>query len=242
MFFPNLMNIKSTDLVLEIGPGAYPFWRSDCLADKFDPNDEGVDLKQFGGKKMDVSGKPLFKIVDDKLPFKDKSFDYIICSHVLEHVPYQSLPNLLSEMERVGKRIYLEFPTLTYDYIYDFNVHENFMDIVGDEIICLPKSRSGIAKVNLYTEFMMNLRMSQAFAVERNYPEICIVGKEFVNKLKLSIVENEVEFFKRISINYKQKKTSSMPGFIFKCENRIGQAFRKLKKEKSKTDFQHLLQ
>ena len=37
MFFPQLMNIRKNDLVLEIGPGAYPFWRSDCLADIIDP-------------------------------------------------------------------------------------------------------------------------------------------------------------------------------------------------------------
>ncbi|MFZ4619911.1 MAG: hypothetical protein ACOYNS_05080, partial [Bacteroidota bacterium] len=68
MFFPHLMNIKDSDIVLEIGPGAYPFWRSDCLADVFDENSD-VDLTQFGGKKLNTKGKPLFKIVNNILEF-----------------------------------------------------------------------------------------------------------------------------------------------------------------------------
>jgi len=61
MFFPQLMNIRRNDLVLEIGPGAYPFWRSDCLADKYD-NESDVDLSQLGGDLQKTKGKPLFRI------------------------------------------------------------------------------------------------------------------------------------------------------------------------------------
>jgi hypothetical protein len=53
MFFPHLMKIGFTDLVLEIGPGAYPFWRSDCLADVYDESSK-VDLTQFGGRELNT--------------------------------------------------------------------------------------------------------------------------------------------------------------------------------------------
>ena len=72
MFYPNLMHIGSNELVLEIGPGAFPHWRSDCLVDKFDESDL-VDLGQFGGLPQNTQGKPLFIIKDGLLPLKTKA-------------------------------------------------------------------------------------------------------------------------------------------------------------------------
>ena len=48
-----------------------------------------------------------------KLPFKDKEFDYVILSHVLEHVP--NLLEFKNELIRIGKRGYIELPTKFYD-------------------------------------------------------------------------------------------------------------------------------
>ena len=50
-----------------------------------------------------------------KLPFKDKEFDYIILSHVLEHVP--NLLEFKDELVRIGKSGYIELPTKLYDNV-----------------------------------------------------------------------------------------------------------------------------
>ena len=50
-----------------------------------------------------------------KLPFKDKEFDYVILSHVMEHVP--NLIEFKSEVERIGKAGYIELPTKLNDNI-----------------------------------------------------------------------------------------------------------------------------
>ena len=50
---------------------------------------------------------------NEKLPFKDKEFDFIICAHVLEHVPDPF--HLKSEIERIGKAGYIELPTKLND-------------------------------------------------------------------------------------------------------------------------------
>ena len=50
---------------------------------------------------------------NEKLPFKDKEFDYVILSHVLEHVPEPF--NLKKEIERIGKAGYIELPTKLND-------------------------------------------------------------------------------------------------------------------------------
>ena len=83
MFFPQLLNIDKNDLVLEIGPGSIPYWRANVLADKFD-NSDFVIQGNFGDGGLITQGKPFFKIIDNKLPFKNDAFDYVICSHGVE--------------------------------------------------------------------------------------------------------------------------------------------------------------
>ena len=50
---------------------------------------------------------------DQKLPFKDKEFDYVICAHVIENVNDPVM--FKSEIERIGKAGYIELPTRLND-------------------------------------------------------------------------------------------------------------------------------
>ena len=52
---------------------------------------------------------------NQKLPFKNKEFDYVILSHVLEHVP--NLIDFKKEVERIAKAGYIELPTKLNDNI-----------------------------------------------------------------------------------------------------------------------------
>lgn len=200
MFYPHLLNISKSDLVLEVGPGAYPYWRSDCLVDKFE-NSPATDISQFGGAPQQTLGKPLFLINDAKIPFRDRSFDYLICAQVLEHVPSQELALLVSEMSRVAKRVYIEIPRPVFDLVYDFDVHLNLMDIVAGTIVCLPKEKTNLNKVKLFTQYALKLRESQGFSVERNSFNAVAVGVEFSGHIPLIICDTEEEFFERISKN-----------------------------------------
>ena len=59
---------------------------------------------------------------DGILPFKDKEFDYIILSHVMEHVP--NLLEFKNEIERIGKSGYIELPTKLNDNLVFGCEHE----------------------------------------------------------------------------------------------------------------------
>jgi len=50
---------------------------------------------------------------NEKLPFKDKEFDYVILSHVLEHVT--NILEFTKEVERIAKAGYIELPTKLAD-------------------------------------------------------------------------------------------------------------------------------
>lgn len=200
MFFPQTMKIKSSDLVLEIGPGAYPYWRSDCLADKFDASSE-VDLAQFGGDTLKTKGKPLFKITDNELPFKDKSFDYVICSHVFEHVPADELPQLASEIMRVAGKAYIEFPRPLYDFCYNFDVHVNLMDIVNGEVICLDKSRTKFHELKQFQSYLFEMRNTQKFVIDATFTSLCAVGYEFSGAIPIRFVDTLEEFLAIVDKN-----------------------------------------
>jgi ubiquinone/menaquinone biosynthesis C-methylase UbiE len=46
--------------------------------------------------------RPVFAVDAGRLPFRDGAFDFVVCSHTLEHVPDPE--SAISEMCRVAKR------------------------------------------------------------------------------------------------------------------------------------------
>ena len=66
--------------------------------------------------------KKFIKITDKKLPFKDNEFDFVITSHVIEHV--EDFQFFIKEIERITKQGYIELPTRLGDNI----VFENLKD------------------------------------------------------------------------------------------------------------------
>ncbi len=136
-FFDRIKNINTKDRVLEIGPGADPHPRSDILLElAYESTDEYH--KQLGHSTPLVTDKKVVYYNGDKFPFADKSFDYVICAHVLEHVP--DLPAFLSEVFRVGKRGYFEYPTLYYEYLYNIAAHQNVLKFENGELKYMKKS------------------------------------------------------------------------------------------------------
>lgn len=104
------MNIAPEDRVLEIGSGHNPDPRSNVLIEKF------IDDTVERGDALKRDNRVLINAEGEKLPFKEKSFDYVICRHVLEH---SSSPGLfLEEIQRVGRRGYIDSPSPIWELIY----------------------------------------------------------------------------------------------------------------------------
>lgn len=144
MFFSNrLESIGVNDLVLEIGPGGTPHPRSDVFLEKrFSSSQEALGQRGYASELK--TDKEIIFYDGKTFPIKDKQFDYIICSHVLEHV--DDIDFFLSEVVRVGKKGYLEYPTIYYDYLYNFPEHITFLKKRGNVLLWMPKSESGLDK------------------------------------------------------------------------------------------------
>ena len=85
---------------------------------------------------MDLSehykDKTFVKITEKKLPFKDKEFDFIIASHVVEHV--EDVSFFLSELTRIGKKGYIEVPTRLEDNLVFENKKAHLWHLVFDDV------------------------------------------------------------------------------------------------------------
>jgi radical SAM superfamily enzyme YgiQ (UPF0313 family)/ubiquinone/menaquinone biosynthesis C-methylase UbiE len=98
--------IRPSDRVLDIGSGNLPFPYATHLAD-FSLSDGNVG--RAGEAFKLIEGKAVYECDIEDLPFSDKEFDFVYCSHVLEHV--NDPQKACSELMRVAKRGYIETPT-----------------------------------------------------------------------------------------------------------------------------------
>ena len=105
--------IKPGDKVLDIGSGHIPFPLATHLAD-ISTTDHMVG--RAGAPFKHVDGKPVYECNVEKTPFKDKEFDFVYCSHVLEHV--HNPEAACRELMRIGKRGYIECPTRGKDTFF----------------------------------------------------------------------------------------------------------------------------
>ena len=124
------MNICPGDFVLEIGSGHNPKPRANVLCDKFIEDDE-----QRGGGI--IADRPLVEADGQYLPFADSAFDYVICSHVLEHVEKPAL--LLAELMRVAKRGYIETPSEIAERIYGWPYHHWVVNKIDGRLVLQEK-------------------------------------------------------------------------------------------------------
>lgn len=105
-------NIKEKDKVLDIGSGGDPFPRATHLTDSY------MDKTTHRAESLVRDGRPFTACNIEWLPYRDKAFDFVFCSHVLEHVPDPA--RACAEIMRVGKKGYIETPTRTSDIILNF--------------------------------------------------------------------------------------------------------------------------
>jgi SAM-dependent methyltransferase len=96
--------------ILDIGSGGDPFIYATFLADRY--------LEPTRHRAIDFTseGKPVVQCDVETIPFADKTFDFTLCAHVLEHVndPIRAC----RELQRVSRAGYIETPTLLKDALF----------------------------------------------------------------------------------------------------------------------------
>ena len=119
----NHFDIQSEEVVLDIGSGHIPFPYATILSDMY--------TKPTAHRYSDLvkDSRPLIIFDIHNLPFKDKSIDFVYCSHVLEHV--DDPRKACGEICRVGKRGYIETPNFMKDVLFSWALGMHKWHTVG---------------------------------------------------------------------------------------------------------------
>ena len=118
-FVNNTLKENTNWKVVDIGCGYSANKNASVIADI-------QDLSNF------YKGKNFIKISGKELPFKDKEFDFVIASHVIEHV--EDFEFFVKELERVSTKGYIELPTRLADNLVFENKNDHIWWFVYNDV------------------------------------------------------------------------------------------------------------
>ena len=157
---------------------------------------------------------------NQKLPFKNKEFDYVILSHVLEHVP--NLIDFKKEVERIAKAGYIELPTKLNDnivfgcdeedvghkwwfefddvnqkllYLKKIDVLEKFLTV--GQIYKLQNFFEDSFLLQLYWKDEINLLAKEPFEKEEKILFFTLIRKFFSKKIRIILSSIKVLFLRK---------------------------------------------
>tara|TARA_Y100001936_G_C15848615_1_gene545963 strand:+ start:114 stop:731 length:618 start_codon:yes stop_codon:yes gene_type:complete len=129
------------------------------------------DLEKF------YKSKKFIQIIDKKLPFKDNEFDFVISSHVIEHV--KDITFFIGELERISKKGYIELPSRLGDNIVFENQNDHKWWFVYDDI---SQKLIYSKKSQILDPF---LSVSSAKKIEKSFRECLILELYWENKIDI---------------------------------------------------------
>tara|TARA_Y100000590_G_scaffold330507_1_gene375479 strand:+ start:691 stop:1305 length:615 start_codon:yes stop_codon:yes gene_type:complete len=99
-----------------------------------------ADIQDFSNFYKD---KNFIQIKENKLPFKDKEFDFVISSHVIEHV--NDFEFFIKELERISSKGYIELPSRLGDNLVFENKNDHiwwfYFDDLNNQLIASKKNQ-----------------------------------------------------------------------------------------------------
>ncbi len=148
-----------------------------------------ADIKDFSEY---YKNKKFIKIESKKLPFNDKEFDFVIASHVIEHI--DDFEFFVKELERISSKGYIELPTRLGDNLVFENKNDHIWWFTYDDI----NNQILASKRNQLIDPFMTVSTGKIF--EEMFRESLVLEIAWENKIEYKIT-NELKFekFKKIS-------------------------------------------
>jgi len=171
--------VRMGEKVLDIGSGNLPFPMATHLAD-FATEDHNYGRAGLPFKH--VQGKPVFNCNVEEMPFEDKSFDFVYCSHVLEHTvdPIKACRELM----RVAKRGYLETPTRAKDLFLNtakVSNHHWMVEYFNDRLVFTQYTADQLE--GLQSDILMDMHCNPESDREKAFSALVLLKADKVNTM-----------------------------------------------------------
>ena len=195
-YIDNLLQNNTTWNILDIGCGynASKFAKVIC------------DVQDLSNHYQD---KKFIRLTEKKLPFKDKEFDFVVASHVMEHV--EDVNFFIKELERVSKKGYIELPTMLEDNLVFENKKDHLWHMDFDDV----ENKLLISKKIQYFEPVLTVStIKKLNEVFRTSLVLELIWEDSINYI---VNQSTEDTFKKISVlNLLKKYFSKRLRMLFK--------------------------
>jgi ubiquinone/menaquinone biosynthesis C-methylase UbiE len=195
-YIDNLLQNNTTWNILDIGCGynANKFAKVIC------------DIQDLSNHYQD---KKFIRLTEKKLPFKDKEFDFVVASHVMEHV--EDIDFFIKELERVSKKGYVELPTKLEDNLVFENKKDHLWHMDFDDV----ENKLLISKKVQYFEPVLTVAtMKRLNEVFKTSLVLELIWEDTINYI---VNQSAEDTFKKISVlNLLKKYFSKRLRMFFK--------------------------
>ena len=194
-FVNNTLSKKANWKIADIGCGYSANINASVIADI-------QDLSNF------YKSKNFIKISGKKLPFKDKEFDFVIASHVIEHV--EDFEFFIKELERISPRGYIELPTRLGDNLVFENKNDHIwwftFDDVSNQIIASKRNQLIGPLITVSMNELLAKIFRESFVLELAWEEK--IDYKIDNKIRNEDIK-KISLFKLIK-KYLSKKIRTL--------------------------------
>ena len=177
-FIDSLLEKNISWKILDIGCGYTAHSNASVICDV-------QDLSHF------YKDKKFIRLKEKTLPFKNKEFDFVIASHVMEHV--DDVDYFIEELERVSVKGYIELPTILEDNLVFENKKDHLWHMEFDD----NENELIISKKIQFLEPMVTV--SSIKKLSKYFRQSLILELYWENSIEFKKIEKNLENYKKIS-------------------------------------------
>jgi ubiquinone/menaquinone biosynthesis C-methylase UbiE len=177
-FIDNLLKKNNNWKILDIGCGYTAHESASVICDV-------QDLSNF------YKDKKFIKLNEKTFPFKNKEFDFVIASHVMEHV--EDVGFFIKELERVSDKGYIELPTILEDNLVFENKKNHLWHMEFDD----NENELQISKKIQYLEPVITVSSIKKFS--KYFRQSLILELYWENSIEFRKIEKNLENYEKIS-------------------------------------------
>ena len=135
--------------------------------------------------------KSFVKLTSNILPFKDKEFDFVVASHVIEHV--KDIAIFINELQRVSSRGYIELPTLLEDNLVFENKNDHLWHMEFDD----DENQLIVSKKIQFIEPILTVSSAKKFL--KYFRQSLVLELYWENSIEFNIINKDIEKYEKFS-------------------------------------------